>query len=96
MTRDELKGQLTVVRDSLAGAVSVLDALLKDLPEYGKPSEQATENGKMLSPRQAAPLLGMSKSWIYANAATLPFVRKYPGGSIRCDLAGLEQWKAER
>jgi excisionase family DNA binding protein len=62
---------------------------------------QVSRNGsetqdELLTASEAAPLLGVSKRWMYRKADELPFTRRLSGGTLRFSRKGLERWKETR
>lgn len=56
----------------------------------------AAEPDRLLSAKEAAPLLGVKPRWLYRHADTLPFTRRLTGGTVRFSARGLERWKEGR
>ena len=50
----------------------------------------------MIGVDEASKRLGMSKSWLYRNAATLPFATKPNGHNWRFNTRGLEKYLRDR
>ncbi len=55
-----------------------------------------SETDKLLSPENAAALLGVKVTWLYRHAKTLPFARKLSRKVLRFSEAGLRRWQATR
>ena len=51
---------------------------------------------KLLTPEQAAAILGMSTKWLYRNAPKLPFTRKLGRKTLRFSQVGLQKYLATR
>ena len=49
---------------------------------------------RLISVAEASERIGMSKRWIYAHKAELPFVHKNGGRAIRCSERGVERYTA--
>jgi predicted DNA-binding transcriptional regulator AlpA len=60
------------------------------------PSVERTPETRLVEIDEAARLLGMSKSWIYRNASTLPFVVRPNGHNLRFSVRGIEKWLQAR
>ncbi len=56
----------------------------------------SNETGRLLSPEDAAALLGVKVTWLYRNAKHLPFARKLSRKALRFSEAGLRRWQATR
>lgn len=56
--------------------------------------EQPTAS--LLTVEQAAERLGVSASWLYRHAHSLPFARKLGHRTLRFDAIGLAKWAAHR
>ncbi len=54
------------------------------------------ENGKLLTPEEAAELLSVKVSWLYHNWRGLPFARKLSRKALRFNESGLHRWQATR
>lgn len=59
---------------------------------------QASTSGddELLTVKQAAARLGVSRKWLYRHAPSLPFTRKLSTGTLRFSARGLERWKESR
>ena len=57
---------------------------------------RAPEGDRLLTMKEAADLLGMSRDWLYRNAYRLPFVRRPADGSVRCSKQGIQKWLKTR
>jgi predicted DNA-binding transcriptional regulator AlpA len=94
----ELRAALKLVASALPSGTAIpverdqLLALLDGEHPVSAPPESSTG---LLSADAAADRLGMSKVWLYRNAARLPFARKV-GRSLRFDAAGIDRWLARR
>ena len=51
---------------------------------------------KLLTPDEAAEVLGMSVKWLYRNARKLPFTRKLGRKTLRFSNIGLQKYLATR
>ncbi len=56
----------------------------------------AGDKDKLLTPEEAAELLGVKVSWLYRHASRLPFARKLSRKALRFSEAGLRRWQATR
>jgi len=50
----------------------------------------------MVDVHGAASLLGMSPTWVYRHAETLPFTRRVGGRALRFSVAGIRRYLASR
>ena len=79
------------------GAIeAVLRARLAGPP--GGNGEDSTGDDTMLSAAQAAKRTGMSRRWLYAQAAAgaLPFARRVSAHGVRFSGRGIDRWLARR
>lgn len=51
---------------------------------------------RLLTPEEAAPLLGVSVRWLYRHAKRLPFTRRLSRKALRFSEAGLRRWQATK
>ena len=70
----------------------VREALRED--RIANATVSATEKDTPLTAEQAAALIGVSRRWIYRNAARLPFTRRISRKTLRFSEAGLHRWIA--
>ena len=56
----------------------------------------ASDKDKLLTPEEAAELLGVKVSWLYRHAPRLPFARKLSRKALRFSEAGLRRWQATK
>lgn len=54
------------------------------------------EKDKLLTPEQAAEMLGQKVRWLYRHASRLPFTRRLSRKSLRFSENGLRRWVAAR
>jgi predicted DNA-binding transcriptional regulator AlpA len=54
------------------------------------------EEDNLLTPEQAAEILGQSVRWLYRHAAKLPFTRRLSRKNLRFSEAGLRRWIAAK
>ena len=59
-------------------------------------SGHAPEKDRLLTPEQAASILGQNVRWLYRHAATLPFTRRISRKNLRFSEAGLRRWLAAK
>jgi predicted DNA-binding transcriptional regulator AlpA len=56
----------------------------------------AAEKERLLTPDEAAALIGVDKKWLYRHSKQFPFVRRLSKKNIRFNEAGLKRWLATR
>jgi hypothetical protein len=84
---------LTVLLAQHAALGTVLAAQLAAV--MLRPREpQAPGPDKLLTPAEAAALLGVEEAWLKRRARRLPFSRRLSRKCIRFSLRGLERWQA--
>jgi len=54
------------------------------------------EKDRLLTPKEAAEILGQNTKWLYRHAARLPFARRLSRKSLRFSEKGLRRWLATR
>ena len=54
------------------------------------------EKETLLTPEQAAAMIGVDKKWLYRHSKQLPFIRRLSKKNIRFNEAGLKRWLATR
>jgi predicted DNA-binding transcriptional regulator AlpA len=62
----------------------------------GPARERAPESERLLTPHEAAALLGMTVTWLYRHAGRLPFARRLSRKALRFSEAGFQRWLATR
>jgi predicted DNA-binding transcriptional regulator AlpA len=72
-----------VVREEIAAALS-------------NGAEHPAEKDKLLTPEEAAEIIGVDKKWLYRHAKQLPFTRKLSRKAMRFNEVGLRRWMATR
>ena len=88
----------TLEASALAGFVTQLGALLAAAGARLASATRRDEGAdRLLTVKQAAPILGMSEDWLYRNAGRLPFTYR-PGGrrALRFSERGLKRYLADR
>jgi len=83
-----------------AGSSIVLsrEALLEALSDNGAESpdtDTTAPPAPLLTARQVAERLNVSKKWVYEHADKFPFTR-HIGAALRFDAAGLERWLSKQ
>ena len=64
--------------------------------EIAKAINNAGHADKLLTPEEAAAVLGMSTKWLYRNAPKLPFTRKLGRKTLRFSQVGLQKYLTTR
>lgn len=57
---------------------------------------QPAEKERLLTPEEAAEILGQNVRWLYRHAAKLPFSRRISRKNLRFSEAGLRKWLAAK
>jgi predicted DNA-binding transcriptional regulator AlpA len=86
--------------DQLPGAIGALESvkarawarLVNPVPAETSPDDA----DKTVDVHGAAQLLGMSPTWVYRHADTLPFTRRVGGRALRFSVAGIRRYLAAR
>jgi excisionase family DNA binding protein len=87
----------TLDAPALAGFVTQLAALVAAAgARFASPSRRDDGPDRLLTVKQAAPILGMSEDWIYRNAGQLPFTRRTGRRTLRFSERGLKRYLADR
>jgi len=60
----------------------------------GQPEAPAED--RLLTPEEAAPLLGVTVTWLYRHAKHLPFARRLSRKCLRFSGVGLRKWQVTR
>jgi predicted DNA-binding transcriptional regulator AlpA len=55
-----------------------------------------TESEQLLTPEQAAELIGVNSQWLYRHAEKLPFTRRISRKNLRFSEDGLRRWLATK
>jgi predicted DNA-binding transcriptional regulator AlpA len=74
----------TVVREEIAAAL------------FNGVDHPAAEKERLLTPDEAAAMIGVDKKWLYRHSKQLPFIRRLSKKNIRFNEAGLKRWLATR
>lgn len=83
------------------GDKNPFDLLLDQIRAVVREEIKAATNGnghvdKLLTPDEAAEILGMSVKWLYRNARKLPFTRKLGRKTLRFSHLGIQKYLAAR
>lgn len=77
--------------------VVTLAARATEAPADGQGSAQTpAEPDHLLTPEEAAQLLGVKVSWLYRHAKRLPFTRRLSRKCLRFSEAALGKWQAAK
>jgi len=90
-----------LVPSLMAQAAALQAALAARLASVSVPSEESArsqppEPERLLSPAEAAALLGVTVAWLYRHAGHLPFTRRLSRKALRFSEPGLRRWVAAR
>jgi len=80
LTKTELK---QLVHDAVVTALA---------NNHGTPTDKEI----LLTPEQAAALIGVNRRWLYRRAAKLPFTRRISRKNLRFSEPGLRRWMAAK
>jgi len=81
VSRDELKALIREVVSEALGSQT---------------GDQVDRGDRLLKPEEAAPMLNVTKRWMYAHAKKLPFTRRLSRKALRFSEVGLLRWKSAR
>lgn len=80
---------------STAPVGDVLRWVLGELASVGANGNGQGKAGRLLTAKEAAPLLGVTPRWLYRRAAGLPFTRRLGPKTLRFDAEGLARWEGK-
>lgn len=82
----------------LAQALAAVGALAAPavVATNGARPEPIPTDDRLLTADEAAPLLGVTPTWLYRHAKTLPYTRRLSHKVLRFSEAGLRRWQAAR
>lgn len=86
-------GELPALAGELARA---LGAVLARTATPAAPPAPAEAADTLLTVEQAAGRLGVTRTWLYRHAGTLPFTRKLGHRTLRFSERELERWQRTR
>jgi predicted DNA-binding transcriptional regulator AlpA len=93
---------LSLVPSLMAQAAALQVALAARLADASTthqdqlPTAHQAEVERLLTPPEAAALLGVTVTWLYRHASRLPFARRLSRKAVRFSEAGLRRWLAVR
>jgi len=92
---------LSAVPSLMAQAAALQAALAARLAGVSITSDEpvgahAPDAERLLTPPEAAALLGVTVTWLYRHAGRLPFARRLSRKALRFSEAGLRRWLATR
>jgi len=92
---------MSAVPSLIVQAAALQAALAARLAEMSMPAGQPaiaepSEAERLLTPPEAAALLGVTVPWLYRHAGRLPFARRLSRKALRFSDAGLRRWLAAR
>jgi predicted DNA-binding transcriptional regulator AlpA len=56
----------------------------------------APEADRLLTPKAASAILGVTSTWLYRHAGRLPFTRRLSRKVLRFSQAGLQRWQTRQ
>jgi excisionase family DNA binding protein len=56
----------------------------------------SNDRDALLTPDEAAAMIGVNRRWLYRHSAKLPFTRRISRKSLRFSEAGLHRWLAAK
>ena len=86
-----LMAQVAALQVALAARLAVTSG-----PPAERASMQAPNAERLLTPPEAAALLGVTVTWLYRHAGKLPFARRLSRKALRFSEGGLHRWLAGR
>ena len=87
--------QVPVLIGHLVGLEEALKARLlipRGDGEVAGGAREAQDTGRLMSAHEAAQVLGVSTSWLYRRARSLPFTVRLPGRGIRFSYTGVRKY----
>jgi excisionase family DNA binding protein len=87
----DLKNPFDLLLDAIREVIA--EEIAKALAGNGHLVE---EKEKLLTPDEAAAIIGVKKEWLYRHAKQLPFARRLSRKAMRFNEAGLRRWMATR
>ena len=75
---------------------ALLTRLVASPPATPKAASPGSSNDRLLDAREAAPILGVTPSWLYRHAGELPYARRLSRKVLRFSEAGIQQYVASR
>ena len=76
----------------LAHAEAARVYLWADLNRTEAPAPASSDGDRLLRAEEVADILNVTRKWVYANAADLPFTRKLTTGALRFSECGLQEY----
>lgn len=84
--------QLSAIQNALTARLMQTHAHLEDWRSQTNDAEDTDPTDRLLTPEQAAAMLGVTVRWIYRHAHQLPFARRLSRKALRFSQAGLTRW----
>ncbi len=82
-----------VLREELK---QILREVIREEIEGANTRNTSNDNDRLLTPSEAAQILGETKRWLYRHSYRLPFTRRLSRKSLRFSEAGLRKWMSTR
>jgi predicted DNA-binding transcriptional regulator AlpA len=73
-----------------------LKELIREVLREEFKAPQRIENDRLVTPEQAAEILGQNVQWVYRHASQWSFTRRLSRKSLRFSEAGLRRWLATK
>jgi hypothetical protein len=86
-----LLAQVAIVQSALVARILTTQA-----EDVSKPPQNPAPPDRLMTPEQAAILLGVTPRWLYRHAPRLPFTRRLSRKVLRFSEVGLRRWQASR
>lgn len=94
-----IRGAVTKLEGRCVELRGVIDARLwarlANVKRKGRPCDDGPNDGRYLTAREAAAIVGMAPKWLYRHAGQIPGARRFGSRSIRFQERAFRQW-AER
>ncbi len=87
--------QIPVLLIHLSACQAALATVL-GTPASSRDGNEAPAEDRLLTPREAAALLGTSPKWLYRHHRRLPFSRQLSRKTLRFSQVGLQRWMSTR
>ena len=75
-----------------ASVEDIMRPMIQEARNLDDTPARSDTSDRLLYVKETAKRIARSRSWIYANQDTLPFIHKNSGRSIRCSERALERW----
>jgi predicted DNA-binding transcriptional regulator AlpA len=89
----EVRRALTLQAVAVIGCLAVAETTDAG---HGRTRLEPELTDRLLTPAEAAERLGVTPTWMYRHARTLPFTRRLSRKVLRFSESGLRRWQAAR